>query len=155
MVLSPGRTLTVSGRMPACLASVRTSAVWSGVARVTTVPPAPARAVRPDLCRYALCSVGGSTCTTSATSSTWMPRAAMSVATSTRVLPSVNAARLRSRAFWLRLPCSSTAGTPAAVSCLASFLAVCLVRMNSRLRSCPLASSRTTAALSTALTANT
>ena len=36
---------------------------------------------------------------------------------------------LRVRAFWLRLPCSSTAGTPEALSCLASFLAPCLVRV--------------------------
>ena len=88
-------------------------------------------------------------------SSTWIPRAAMSVATRTRVLPSVKAARLRSRAPCPRLPCSSTAGTPAAVSCLASFLAVCLVRMNSTLRSWPLASCMTTAALSAALTEKT
>src|SRR5947199_201462 len=45
-----------------------------------------------------------------------MPRAAMSVATRTRVSPLLNASRLRSRAFWLRLPCRSTAGMPAAVS---------------------------------------
>ncbi len=79
----------------------------------------------------------------------------MSVATSTRVLPSVKASRLRSRAPWLRLPCSSTAGMPAAVSCLASFFAVCLVRRNSRLRSCPDASWCTTAALSVAVTEKT
>ena len=53
---------------------------------MTTSPALPARAVRPDRCRYALCSTGGSTCTTSSTSSTWTPRAAMSVATSTRRL---------------------------------------------------------------------
>ena len=69
--------------MPACFISLRRSAAWSGSMTVTTVPPAPARAVRPERCRYALCSVGGSRCTTSSTSSTWMPRAAMSVATST------------------------------------------------------------------------
>src|SRR5436190_11465212 len=30
---------------------------------------------------------------------------------------------VRVRAFWLKLPCSSTAGTPEALSCLVSFLA--------------------------------
>ena len=68
-------------------------------------------------------------------SSTWMPRAAMSVATKTLVAPAEKAARLRSRAPWLRFPCNSTAGIPAAVSCLAKRLAVCFVRMNNRLRS--------------------
>jgi hypothetical protein len=66
-----------------------------------------------------------------------MPRAAMSVATSTRVLPSVKAARLRSRAPWLQVAVQLDGRDPGAVSCLASFLAVCLVRMNSRLRSWP------------------
>src|SRR3954471_19585960 len=145
---APGLIADTSGLIPAWRASVRTSPAWSGVAMVTTAPSAPARAVRPERCRYALCSAGGSTCTTSATSSTWMPRAAMSVAQSTRVMPSLNAARLRSRAFWLRLPCRSTAGTAAAASCLASFLAWCLVRVNSRLRPRPEASCRTTSALS-------
>ena len=81
-------------------------------------------------------------------SSTWMPRAAMSVATSTRTCPLVKSARLRSRALCDRLPCNSTAGMPAAHSCLASFLAPCLVRMNSSERSSPDASALTTAALS-------
>ncbi len=72
----------------------------------------------------------------------------MSVAHSTRVEPLLNASRLRSRAFWLRLPCRSTAGTPPAVSCLASFLAWCLVRVNSTARSSPEASSLTTWLLS-------
>ena len=62
----PGDTRTVVGLMPARLVSSRTSACWSGVATVTTTPAAPARAVRPERCRYALCSAGGSTCTTRA-----------------------------------------------------------------------------------------
>ena len=66
--------------------------------------------------------------------------------------PLLNASRLRSRAFWLRLPCRSTAGMPGAVSCLASFLAWCLVRVNSTLRPRPEASSRTTSALSAVCT---
>ena len=70
-------------------------------------------------------------------------------------MPVVNASRLRSRAFWLRLPCRSTAGTPAAVSCLASFFAWCLVRVNSTLRPRPEASSLTIVALSAASTRNT
>ena len=41
---------------------------------------------------------------------------------------------LRVRAPWLRLPCSSTAGTPEALSCLASFLARCLVRVKTTVR---------------------
>ena len=107
--------------MPAWLASVRTSERWAAVITVTTTPSAPARAVRPERCRYALCSAGGSTWMTSSMSSTWMPRAAMSVATSTLTEPFANASRLRSRAFWARFPCRSTAGTPLEVSCRASF----------------------------------
>ena len=74
----------------------------------------PGRAARAVQIRLVL--VGGSAWMTSATSSTWMPRAAMSVATSVWALPSENAVRLRSRAFCARLPCSSTAGTPAATA---------------------------------------
>ena len=70
-------------------------------------------------------------------SSTWMPRAAMSVAHSTFTPPAVNASRFRSRAFCERLPCRSTAGMPAAVSCLASFFAACFVRVNSSPRPLP------------------
>src|SRR4029450_6398626 len=40
--------------------SLATSVAWSGRTRVTTVPAAPARAVRPERCRYALGSAGGS-----------------------------------------------------------------------------------------------
>src|SRR6476659_9366261 len=71
---------------------------------------------------------------TSATSSTWMPRAAMSVATRVRAAPEWKASMLRVRAFWLRLPCSSTAGIPEALSCLASFLAPSLVRVKTTVR---------------------
>ena len=68
--------------MPALRVRSRTSRTCSSSIIVTTVPSLPARAVRPERCRYALCSTGGSAWITSATSSTWMPRAAMSVATS-------------------------------------------------------------------------
>ena len=46
-----------------------------------------------------MCSAGGSAWITSVMSSTWIPRAAMSVATSTRVSPCVKASRFRSRAL--------------------------------------------------------
>ena len=84
------------GLMPAALVIERTSLRCSGVITVTTTPAAPARAVRPERCRKALCSAGGSTCTTSRTSSTWMPRAAMSVGDGTETLPSEKSARFRS-----------------------------------------------------------
>ena len=52
-------------------------------------------------------------------SSTWMPRAATSVATSTGTSPRLKAARMRARAPWVRPPCSAPAITPASRSCLA------------------------------------
>ena len=63
---------------------------------------------------------------TSAMSSTWMPRAAMSVATSTRTSPLLKSARLRSRALCDRFPCSSTAGIPAAQQLLGELLGAVL-----------------------------
>ena len=120
---------------------------YPGSTIVTTEPSAPARAVRPERCRYALCSIGGSTWMTSSTSSTCTPRAATSVATSTFAAPEANAARLRSRAGCDRLPCRSTAGIPCAVSCWASFLAWCFVRMNRMRRPVPDASVRTSSFL--------
>ncbi len=127
-------TRVVVGLTPALRVRSRTSRTWSSVISVTTVPDAPARAVRPERCRYALCSTGGSAWMTRATSSTWMPRAAMSVATSVFAVPEWKASIVRVRAPWLRLPCSSTAATPAALSCLASFFARCLVRVNTTVR---------------------
>ena len=126
--------------MAAARSSERTSPAWSGSMTVATSPVLPARAVLPERCRYALCSAGGSTWTTSSTSSTCTPRAATSVATSTRTSPEPKAARLRSRAPWLRLPWRSTAGIPADVSCLARRLAWCLVRMKRMRRPRPEAS---------------
>ncbi|KZX21546.1 hypothetical protein ACH61_01299 [Rathayibacter tanaceti] len=117
--------------------SVFTSPRWVGSTTVTTSPSLPARAVRPERCRYALCSMGGSTWMTSSTSSTCTPRAATSVATSTLTVPAPNAARLRSRATCERLPCRSTAGMPWPVSCFASFFAWCLVRMKRMRRPVP------------------
>src|SRR5699024_3062072 len=66
----PGVTDTTSGLIDAWRISWRTSRRCSCSPTVTTWPLAPARAVRPDRCRYALCSAGGSTCTTSSMSST-------------------------------------------------------------------------------------
>ncbi|MFP5375342.1 MAG: hypothetical protein ACLGIO_00980 [Acidimicrobiia bacterium] len=51
MRASPGATEAVAGRMPALRAIACTSPRWSGVARETTTPSAPARAVRPERCR--------------------------------------------------------------------------------------------------------
>ena len=94
-------------------------------------------------------------CTTSVTSSTWMPRAAMSVATSTRASPPAKAARLRWRAAWLRLPCRSTAWIPAALSVRAQRLAWCLVRAKARVRPWPPTSSCDDVPRSAASTVNT
>ena len=79
-------------------------------------------------------------CTTRSTPSTCTPRAATSVATRTFESPATNSARLRSRAFCDRLPCSSTAGMPAAVSCFASFFAWCFMRVKKMRRAVPEAS---------------
>ena len=51
----------VALRVSAC-----TSPACSSVISVITVPAAPARAVRPERCRYALCSTGGSASTRAA-----------------------------------------------------------------------------------------
>src|SRR5687768_17627246 len=58
------------------------------------------------------------------------PRAAMSVATSTRTWPSLNCSSARVRAFWLLLPWIASAFTPSRESCCASRLAPCLVLQN-------------------------
>ena len=58
----------------------------------------------------------------------------MSVATSVVALPEWKASMLRVRAFWLRLPCSSTEGTPLLLSWRASALAPCLVRVKTTVR---------------------
>ena len=102
-----------------------------------------------------MCSAGGSMWTTSSTSSTCTPRAATSVATSTRTSPSENAPRLRSRAPWDRLPCRSTAGMPAWLSFLAIFLARYLVRVNIMRRPVPEASASMRACLSSAWVTST
>ncbi len=102
MVLSIGwraSTLVVVARIPALRVRSRTSRTWSSVMSVTTLPDAPARAVRPERWRYALCSTGGSAWMTRPTSSTWMPRAAMSVATSVCAAPEWKASIVRVRAF--------------------------------------------------------
>ena len=76
--------------------------------------------------------------------STWMPRAAMSVATMTRTAPDENDARLRSRALWARLPCSSVAGARAMASWRASLRAPCLVLVKISDRLLPPARAATT-----------
>ena len=58
----------------------------------------------------------------------------MSVATRVLAVPEWKASMLRVRAFWLRLPCSSTAGTPDSLSWRASVLAPCLVRVKTTVR---------------------
>src|SRR5215213_10167720 len=122
-------TRVVMGLIPAARVSARTSPSCAAVVRMITVPALPARPVRPERWTFAFCSTGGSACTTIAMSSTWIPRAAMSVATRVCARPAWKAARLRVRAFWLRSPCSSTAGMPCALSWLVSALARCLVRV--------------------------
>ena len=77
------------------------------------------------------------------TASTWMPRAATSVATTALALPEEKRWRLRSRTFWLRLPCRSTASTPWWVRASASSTAPSRVRVKMIVR--PLASTRRTA----------
>ena len=55
-----GVTVAARGTTPALRMRERTSAAWAWTWMVITVPAAPARAVRPERCRYALCSAGGS-----------------------------------------------------------------------------------------------
>ena len=69
-----------------------------------------------------------------------MPRAATSVATTALALPEEKRCRLRSRTFWLRLPCRSTASTPWSVRASASSTAPSRVRVKMIVR--PLASTR-------------
>ncbi len=58
-----------------------------GATRVMTTPAWPARAVRPERCTWSFGSSGRSRWMTQVTPSTWMPRAATSVATSTWARP--------------------------------------------------------------------
>ncbi len=59
-----------------------------------------------------------------------MPRAAMSVATSTRSPPSLNSESARVRAFWFLLPWIASASIPSALSSRVRRSAPCLVRVN-------------------------
>ena len=59
-----------------------------------------------------------------------MPRAAMSVATSTRVLPSLKPSSAATRAVWLLLPWIAAAVMPCLVRSRAILSAPCLVRLN-------------------------
>ena len=92
----------------------------SGATKETTTPERPARAVRPERWMYALWSSGGSKWKTAATSSTWMPRAATSVATRAWTRPPVKSARARVRCAWLRPPWIAAVRMPALPSCRAS-----------------------------------
>ena len=65
-----GPTAATIGTTSALRIRVRTSPVCAGVCRVITMPLAPARPVRPERCRYALYSAGGSAWMTSSTPST-------------------------------------------------------------------------------------
>src|SRR2546427_635629 len=69
----------------------------SGEIRVKASPRAPARAVRPTRCTYTSGSVGTSKFTTIRIPYTSIPRAAMSVATSTSACPLRNASSVRVR----------------------------------------------------------
>ena len=120
---------------PAFCNNCFTSLTCDVEATVITRPAAPARAVRPERWVYALCSIGGSACTTKGTSSTWIPRAAMSVATNAEAEPLAKAAKLRSRAVCDKLPCISTALIPNVCSFAAICLARCLVRVKITTRS--------------------
>ena len=84
-------------------------------------------------------------------SSTWMPRAATSVATRTRGSPAAKSSRARWRWFWLRSPWMAAALIPARPSCLVSRSAPCLVRTKNSVRPSRLAISAATGTLSCAL----
>ena len=73
-------------------------------------------------------SAGGSKWTTQPTASTWMPRAATSVATRARTAPEENCFSARSRCGCDLLPWMATADTPAAPSWRTTRSAPCLVR---------------------------
>ena len=59
-----------------------------------------------------------------------MPRAAISVATSTRVLPALKSSSAVTRAVWLLLPWMAAAGMPCLFRSFAILSAPCLVRLN-------------------------
>ena len=61
-----------------------------------------------------------------------MPRAAMSVATSTLVRPALKPSSAATRALWLLLPWMAAASMPCLVKKAAMALAPCLVRLNTR-----------------------
>ena len=67
---------------------------------------------------------------TLATRSTWMPRAATSVATSAATLPSEKADKARLRCAWLRPPWIDSVRTPARRNCRATRSAPLRVRVN-------------------------
>mmetsp|Transcript_16919 Transcript_16919/g.50519 ORF Transcript_16919/g.50519 Transcript_16919/m.50519 type:complete len:357 (-) Transcript_16919:1142-2212(-) len=81
-----------------------------GVYMAMAVPDRPARPVRPDRCRNDSVSAGSSKCTTRSTAGMSNPRAATSVATSTRHLPSRNRCSVRSRLACEMSPCRTSVG---------------------------------------------
>ena len=78
----------------------------------SAMPEAPARAVRPMRWTYVSGSLGISKLMTCVIPSTSMPRAAMSVATRTRVSPLRKDSSARCRAFCDLLPWMAAASTP-------------------------------------------
>ena len=101
---------------------------------MTTLPAAPARAVRPERWTYSLTSSEGSTCTTIVTSSMWRPRAATSVATSTGKAPWRKPASTFVRSPCCLLPCRAAAPIPTSTSSWATRSAPSWVRVNIRVR---------------------
>ncbi len=99
--------------------------------------------------------MGGSTCRTRLTSSTWMPRAATSVQTSTPMVPSRNSARMRVRWFCRLPPCRPPARTPTRASCFTRRSTPCWVRTNMIVRPSRLAISAVMANLSSRVTWST
>ena len=110
---SPADGRQAAGCRP-CASIWVTSPHCDEVCRVTTTRRQQ-RGGRPSGAGTPCARLGGSTCTTSAMSSTWMPRAATSVATSTFALAAAERLEVPPAAFCARLPCRSTAGTPARV----------------------------------------
>ena len=80
------------------------------------MPLRPARPVRPERCWRVSASLGSSTWTTRLRLGRSMPRAATSVATSTRARPSRSACSAWLRSFWLCSPDKATALKPRSTS---------------------------------------
>ena len=117
-----------------------------GDKRTELLPLRPARPVRPLRCVYESASSGGSAWITRAMSCTSMPRAATSVATSTRSLPRLKSASARLRSGCSISPEIELTAKPASRSSLAVRATSARVRANTSVCSSGLASSRLTIA---------